>query len=80
MSTGNAPDFAGENRPADYVSCRMKSFWMICLLALAVCAFGGCASTDSTAKTGDPVPGETKADDQRLVPGAASPGSASVRW
>jgi hypothetical protein len=58
---------------------RMKSFWILALLALATYGFTGCASTDKTA-SGDPVPGEQKNEEQRLAPGAGAPGSASVKW
>ena len=59
----------------------MKYLLMLTILAAVIFSIGGCASTDTTAKTGGPVPGEAKsAEESRLQPGAGMGPNASVKW
>ena len=59
----------------------MKYLLMLAILTAAICGLSGCATTGTTAASGDPVPGETKSEDSRLQPGAGTSGpNASVKW
>jgi hypothetical protein len=58
----------------------MKYLLMLALLTAAICGFSGCASTSSTAASGDPVPGEKTGEESRLQPGAGTGPNASVKW
>jgi hypothetical protein len=59
----------------------MKYFLMLAILAIAICGFSGCASSDTKTASGDPVPGETKSmEESRLQPGAGAGPNASVKW
>jgi hypothetical protein len=58
----------------------MKYLLMLAILTAAICGFGGCASTSTTAASGDPVPGEKTSEESRLQPGAGAGPNASVKW
>lgn len=60
----------------------MKYLLMLAILTAAICGFSSCASTSTTAASGDPVPGEKRSEEEsRLQPGAGSGGpNASVKW
>jgi hypothetical protein len=54
---------------------------MLAILTAAICGFSGCASTSTTAASGDPVPGEKRSEEEsRLQPGAGAGPNASVKW
>jgi len=59
----------------------IKRFAIQVIFLLAVSFFiSACASQQTTAASGDSVPGEKVSDEGRLAPGTGTGPNASVKW